>query len=113
MLAPCLLNLAIDTLTRNNIYFNTQHFYIPIVHPGRYLKAFYGGPLMKPPMCLQYSIWALASYLNDKYASFSDIFYQRARQYVEADELKVRIPFKSNHEMWSGNDSSTNYPNRA
>ncbi|CAI6082258.1 unnamed protein product [Clonostachys chloroleuca] len=72
----------------NNIYFNTQHFYIPIVHPGRYLKAFYGGPLMKPPMCLQYSIWALASYLNDKYASFSDIFYQRARQYVEADELK-------------------------
>jgi hypothetical protein len=40
-------------------------------------------------MCLQYAIWALAAYINEKYTSYADIFYQRARKYAEADEMKV------------------------
>lgn len=44
---------------------------------------------MKPPMCLQYAIWALASNGHPKYGHLHDVFYQRARQYAEADELKV------------------------
>lgn len=63
---------------------------MPVVHPGRYLQAFYGTPLKKPPMCLQYAIWSMASYFHDHYAKYSDVFYQRARQYAEADEVKVR-----------------------
>lgn len=76
---------------RNRMYFATQHFYIPVVHPGRYLQAFYGGPLRKPPMCLQYAIWAQASYLTEKYGQYSEVFYMRARQYAEADEMKVGL----------------------
>lgn len=41
-------------------------------------------------MCLQYAIWSMASYFHDHYAKYSDVFYQRARQYAEADEVKVR-----------------------
>ncbi|KAF7545520.1 hypothetical protein G7Z17_g9110 [Cylindrodendrum hubeiense] len=33
----------------NNVFFTHQHHFIPIIHPGRYLQAFYGSPLMKPP----------------------------------------------------------------
>lgn len=74
---------------RNRLYFATQHFYIPVVHPGRYLQAFYAGPLRKPPMCLQYAIWAMAAYFNEKYGQYSEVFYMRARQYADADEMKV------------------------
>lgn len=61
---------------------------IPIVHPGRYLQAFYGPPMRKPPMCLQYIIWALASVGHAKYNQYHEVFYRRARQYIEADEMK-------------------------
>lgn len=71
------------------MYFAVQHFHIPVVHPGRYLQAFYGSPLKKPPMSLQYAIWASASYLNEKYGLYTDVFYMRARQYADADEMKV------------------------
>jgi len=40
-------------------------------------------------MCLQYAIWALASNGHAKYDQYSQIFYQRARQYADADEMKV------------------------
>lgn len=63
--------------------------FIPILHPARYLQAFYSAPQLKPPMCLQYAIWALASNGHDKYGHLHDIFYSRARQYLESDELKV------------------------
>lgn len=65
---------------------------MPIIHPARYYQAFYGGHLMKPPMCLQYAIWALAALGHDKYGQHADIFYKRARLYLEADEMKVRFP---------------------
>ncbi|KAI1085784.1 fungal-specific transcription factor domain-containing protein [Whalleya microplaca] len=72
----------------NRIFFERQHHFIPIVHPARYLQSFYSAPHMKPPMCLQYAIWALASNGHPKYASYQDVFYRRARQYVDADEMK-------------------------
>lgn len=40
-------------------------------------------------MCLQYAIWAMASYLNDKYGEYTEVFYLRARQYADADEMKA------------------------
>ncbi|GJN66663.1 binuclear zinc transcription factor [Purpureocillium lilacinum] len=72
----------------NNAFFLGQYHFIPVVHSGRYYQAFYGGPLRKPPMCLQYAIWALASNGHAKYDQYSQIFYQRARQYADADEMK-------------------------
>lgn len=43
---------------------------------------------MKPPMSLQYAMWALASNGNEQYGPLHDVLYARARQYAEADELK-------------------------
>lgn len=72
----------------NKSYFQRQHNYMPIIHPGSYLKSFYSPPHMKPPMCLQYALWAVASNGHEKYHLYHDVFYQRARRYAEADELK-------------------------
>ncbi|KAI8959758.1 hypothetical protein F5Y11DRAFT_289236 [Daldinia sp. FL1419] len=72
----------------NRIFFERQGHLIPIIHPTRYLQAFYSAPHMKPPMCLQYAIWALAAHGNPKYGAYHEVFYQRARQYAESDELK-------------------------
>lgn len=39
-------------------------------------------------MALRYAIWTLACSVTDKYASMTELFYQRARKYVEADYIK-------------------------
>lgn len=72
----------------NTLFFKSMYYFCPVVHPARYLQAFYSGPLMKPPMCLQYAIWALAAIGNDKYDQYHEVFYRRARQYGDSDEMK-------------------------
>jgi hypothetical protein len=44
---------------------------------------------MRPPLSLQYAIWTAASNGHAKYGCYHDALYRRARQYLEADELKV------------------------
>ena len=34
-------------------------------------------------------MWATAAQSHSKYDEYSDVFYQRARQYMEADEMKA------------------------
>ncbi|KAL0473358.1 hypothetical protein QR685DRAFT_569427 [Neurospora intermedia] len=63
---------------------------VPIVHPGNYMRAFYSPTHMRPPMCLQYAIWANAAKGHPMYDRYYDVFYHRTRQYLEADELKAR-----------------------
>ncbi|RYC60070.1 hypothetical protein CHU98_g6137 [Xylaria longipes] len=72
----------------NRLFFERQHQFAPIVHPSRYLQAFYSPPHMKPPMCLQYAMWALTANNDSKYHAYHDIFYKRARQYADIDEMK-------------------------
>ncbi|KAI0542333.1 hypothetical protein GGR58DRAFT_497319 [Xylaria digitata] len=72
----------------NRLYFERQSNFTPIIHPGRYLQAYYSAPHMKPPMCLQYAIWALTSNGDSKYHAYHDVFYRRARQYADIDEMK-------------------------
>ncbi|KUI65341.1 Transcriptional activator protein acu-15 [Cytospora mali] len=69
-------------------YFTRQHPLIPIIHPGRYMQAFYSGPHLRPPMALSYAIWTTASNGHDKYSSYHDVFHRRARRYLQEDELK-------------------------
>ncbi|RFU80356.1 binuclear zinc transcription factor [Trichoderma arundinaceum] len=69
-------------------FFTTQYHYMPAIHSGRYYQAYHGGPLRKPPMCLQYAIWALGALWHPKYDHCADVFYKRARQYAETDEMK-------------------------
>ncbi|KAK3942377.1 citrinin biosynthesis transcriptional activator ctnR [Diplogelasinospora grovesii] len=72
----------------HKIFFMKQQHFIPIIHEGNYLRAFYSAPHMRPPMCLQYAIWTMAANGHEKYGFYHDVFYQRTRQYLEADELK-------------------------
>ncbi|KKA26768.1 hypothetical protein TD95_002390 [Thielaviopsis punctulata] len=67
---------------------NVRELEARLVHPGRYREAYYSAPHRRPPMCLQYAIWANASHEHPKYSKFHDFFYHRARQYAERDELK-------------------------
>lgn len=77
---------VIDEMHTN--FFQKQQTFIPLVHPARYLKAYHSAPHMRPPMALQYAVWAMAALDMDKYSAFYDPYYRRARQYLEADELK-------------------------
>ncbi|UKZ95512.1 uncharacterized protein TrAFT101_010348 [Trichoderma asperellum] len=72
----------------HNVYFSTHYHYLPIIHSGRYYQAFYGPPTRKPPMCLQYGIWAYSASGHPKYDQYAEAFYKRARQYIEADEMR-------------------------
>lgn len=45
---------------------------------------------MQPPISLRYMIWAMAATLVDEYAQYDDVFYRRARKYLEQAEMKVK-----------------------
>lgn len=45
-------------------------------------------PNQRPPVCLRYAIWTLASSVSEKFQPHRDLFYKRARKYVEADYIK-------------------------
>ncbi|VUC24913.1 unnamed protein product [Clonostachys rosea] len=72
----------------HDIYFRYQHHSMPILHPTLYLQALHGPLNKRPPMCLQYIVWATASKGNEKYDFYADAFYKRARQYANADEMQ-------------------------
>jgi len=61
---------------------------MPIVHRTRFLAAMNLGPQARPPVCLRYAMWTLASSLSDQYESLQEHFYQRARKYAERDEMR-------------------------
>lgn len=48
----------------------------------------YRAPNQRPPVCLRYAMWTMACSITDKYSDMKDLFYQRARKYVEADYIK-------------------------
>lgn len=45
-------------------------------------------PSSRPPICLRYIMWCHAASITDKYMHHQDIFYRRARKYIQLDELK-------------------------
>lgn len=45
-------------------------------------------PNQRPPVALRYAMWTLACSITEKYLDLKDLFYQRARKYVEADYIK-------------------------
>ncbi|KAK3694683.1 fungal-specific transcription factor domain-containing protein [Podospora appendiculata] len=77
---------TIDEL--HQIYFEKIHPSLPMIHKYRYLAAMNLAPSQRPPVCLRYAMWTLASSVTDKYQNLKDLFYQRARKYVESDYIK-------------------------
>ncbi|KAF3764776.1 hypothetical protein M406DRAFT_258289 [Cryphonectria parasitica EP155] len=72
----------------HQIYFEKIHPSMPMIHKYRYLAAMNLAPNQRPPVCLRYAIWTMACSVSDKFSSLRDLFYQRARKYVEADYIK-------------------------
>ena len=60
-----------------------------MLHPCRYIASLYLPSHMQPPMCLQYIVMALGAMLSPQHAELAQPFYQRARHYVEVDEMTV------------------------
>ncbi|GAB1311575.1 hypothetical protein MFIFM68171_01785 [Madurella fahalii] len=77
---------VIDELTL--LYFQNIHAGAPMLHQANYTAALRLPPHMRPPMCLQYIVMASAAATSEIYRHLSEPFYQRARVYAEADELK-------------------------
>ncbi|SPN97812.1 related to Zn(II)2Cys6 transcriptional activator [Cephalotrichum gorgonifer] len=77
---------TIDEL--HQIYFERIHPSAPMIHKYRYLAAMNLAPNQRPPVCLRYAIWTMACSVTDKYGDLKDLFYQRARKYVESDYIK-------------------------
>ena len=72
----------------NRCYFDKVHPSQPCIHRPRYYAAMNLAPHMRPPVCLRYAMWANAAAVSDKYENLSEHFYQRARKYVQQDEMK-------------------------
>ncbi|KAL5630982.1 hypothetical protein BROUX41_000854 [Berkeleyomyces rouxiae] len=83
---PLPLQEAIDDL--HKIFFDKVHPSMPMIHKHRYMAAMSLAPAQRPPIALRYAIWTLASCVTEKYMAMKDIFYHRARKYVESDYLK-------------------------
>ncbi|KAI0009088.1 hypothetical protein F4779DRAFT_628006 [Xylariaceae sp. FL0662B] len=77
---------TIDEL--HQIYFDKIHPSLPMIHKYRYLAAMNLAPNQRPPVSLRYAIWTQACAVTEKYADLKDLFYQRARKYIEADYIK-------------------------
>ncbi|KAF1989361.1 hypothetical protein K402DRAFT_326987 [Aulographum hederae CBS 113979] len=72
----------------HRIFFEKIHPSAPMIHRPRYLAAMSLSPLMRPPVSLRYMVWCLAASVSDKYAALEEHFYQRARKYMEIDEMR-------------------------
>lgn len=72
----------------HQIYFEKIHPSQPMIHKYRYLAAMNLAPAQRPPVCLRYAMWTLACSVVEKYSGLRDLFYQRARRYVELDYTK-------------------------
>ncbi|CAK7216412.1 hypothetical protein SEUCBS140593_002860 [Sporothrix eucalyptigena] len=76
----------IDELTE--VYFEKIHPSLPMIHKARYLAAMNLAANQRPPVCLRYAMWMSACTVAEQYSDLKDLFYQRARKYIEVDYMK-------------------------
>ncbi|RGP78256.1 hypothetical protein FLONG3_3571 [Fusarium longipes] len=77
---------VVDELT--TIYFTKLQSDSFMIHGERYIASLYRPTHMQPPMCLQYAILAAGASASQIYGHMAEAFYVRARQYIQADEMK-------------------------
>lgn len=75
-------------MNRTAIYFDKIHPSHPVLHRYRYYASMSLSPQARPPVCLRYAMWASAAAITDRYKQYQDIFYRRARKYLENDEMR-------------------------
>ncbi|KAF5521450.1 hypothetical protein CGCA056_v006435 [Colletotrichum aenigma] len=77
-----------------NVYFDKWYFAAPMFQRARYSMSLHLPPHMRPPMCLQYIVMALGADITKTHRKLAIQFYQRARAYMQADEMRIhtRLP---------------------
>lgn len=70
------------------IYFEKIHPSLPMIHKPRFLASLNMPVSQRPPVALRYIMWAHACAMSNKYGPSADQFYQKARKYIEQDEMK-------------------------
>ncbi|KAI6774701.1 hypothetical protein HG530_001459 [Fusarium avenaceum] len=78
---------VLDHLTDS--YFDKWHHVAPMLHRARYTMSLQLPPHMRPPMCLQYIVMAWGAEMGKTHRHLALPFYQRARAYAAADEIKM------------------------
>ncbi|SPN99754.1 related to Zn(II)2Cys6 transcriptional activator [Cephalotrichum gorgonifer] len=76
----------VDELT--GLYFSKLYPETPMQDPARYLASLHMPVHMQPPMCLQYTILALAASFSFAHQELAQALYKRARNYIQFDEMK-------------------------
>ncbi|KAK3348734.1 binuclear zinc transcription factor [Lasiosphaeria hispida] len=76
----------IEDLT--GIYFDELHHTMPMLQKSRYLASLRLPQHVRPSMCLQYAVMALAAAVSDAHSSMAMPLYQLARTNAESDEMK-------------------------
>ncbi|KAL1306801.1 hypothetical protein AAFC00_005459 [Neodothiora populina] len=73
----------------SHLYFQKVHPTMPVIHRPRFLMAMANSlSTLRPPVTLQYILWALAGSVSDRYATVHRHYYDRARYYFERDEMR-------------------------
>ncbi|KAK9321002.1 fungal-specific transcription factor domain-containing protein [Lipomyces orientalis] len=72
----------------NAIFFETQHDFNPMIHKRRYMASLNYPAEFQPPIYLRYAVWAIAASASPKYRQYANVFYTRARKYLE--QLQMR-----------------------
>ena len=70
------------------IYFQAIHPSLPMIHRSRYMGSINLLPVLRPPVCLRYAMWCNAAATLNKYKALQNCLYQRARKYLERDEMR-------------------------
>lgn len=96
---------------RTTFFFLNVSAGAPMLHEATYTMSLRLPPHMSPPMCLQYIVLASGAATSPTHRHLAEAFYQRARIYAEADELKVRkIPSSLCHIRYKTVSSQNTVP---
>ncbi|ODQ67557.1 hypothetical protein NADFUDRAFT_40708 [Nadsonia fulvescens var. elongata DSM 6958] len=68
-------------------YFSAVYRLQPFIHRNTFLSEMAQSFKLRPPVYLQYSILAISALSHDKYHEFADVFYRRAKKYLEKVEM--------------------------
>lgn len=88
---PPLRDCGADGSYRTRLFFRDVYPGVPIVHESRYYASLQQEPARQPPLCLRHVMWALAAIQNKKWSHLANSFYEKAKEYLEQDELKVSL----------------------
>ncbi|KAK5947181.1 hypothetical protein PMZ80_001328 [Knufia obscura] len=71
-----------------NTYFEKVHPSMPMIHRPRFMASLNMPMNQRPPVCLRYIMWAHACGMLPQYKTSAEQFYQKARKYIEQDQMK-------------------------